>query len=419
MNTALQRAMVLVEQGRLAEAEQFLREAIEFEPQNPRAFFLLACCLTKRPETYREAERAIDEALRLRPNDPLIHCQRSSILLLLNRPKDALLVAREARRLDPGIVQPYAAEAAALLALGRAREAESLARQALAIDPEYEPAGNQLAHALRLQGKLIENEKQIRALLARNPENERTHVAAGWSALQRGRVSQAEKHFFEALRLNPEADYARDGLLSAFRARSPLYRLYLYYCLNLQGMRRYFRWPFVLGLLLVSKAASGLFMGVYAPIGWGLILLYVLFGLWVWVARSVGNLFLLFDQFARRALLPAEKWEACVVGGGVLLGLPMFVVGLCHHDVALLLGVTLLGSAFPMSLVFTNPSRIGRILFMICGSLVYLLGLIGLFCLESSFDVQDTLAATAFCAVILVSVATTWLGNIPRLRQAW
>src|SRR5258708_33852641 len=95
----------------------------------------------------------------------------------------------------------------------------------------------------------------------------------------------------------------------------------------------------------------------------------------------------------------------------------MFAVGLCDHDVALLLGVTLLGSAFPMSLVFTNPSRFGRILFMICGSLVYLLGLLGLFCLESEFDVQDTLAATAFCAVILISVGTTCLGNIRKLRQ--
>ena len=418
MNTALQRAMVLIEQGRSAEAEPFLREAIENDPQNARAFFLLACCLTKRPENYREAERAIDEAARLRPNDPLIHCQRSSVLTLLNRPKEALLAAREARRLDPGIVQPYSAEAAAMLALGRTAEAELLSRQALAIDPEYEPAGNQLAHALRLQGRLIENEQQIKALLARNPENERTHVAAGWSALQRGKVRDGEKHFLEALRLNPGADYAREGLLTAFRARSPLYRVYLYYSLNLQRMRHYLRWPFVLGLLLLSRVVAGLFMGVYAPIGWALLLLYILFGLWIWVARSVGNLFLLFDHFARRALLPSEKLEACVVGGGVLLGLPMFAVGLFHHDVALMVGVTLLGSAFPMSLVFTNPSRLGRILFLICGSLVYFLGLIGLFCLESEFDVQDTLAATALCAVILISVGTTWLGNIPRLRQA-
>ena len=418
MNTALQRAMVLIEQGRMSEAEPFLRDAIEHDPQNARAFFLLACCLTKQPESYREAERAIEEAMRLRPNDPLIHCQRSSIQILLHRPKEALKSAREARRIDPGIPQPYAAEGAALLALGRTAEAESSARQALAIDPEYEPAGNQLSHALRLQGKLIENDQQIKALLARNPENERTHVAAGWSALQRGKARDAETHFFEALRLNPEADYAREGLLTAFRARSPLYRIYLYYCLNLERLRRYWRWPFILGLLLLSRLVAGLFMGVNAPIGWGLILLYVLFGLWVWVARSVGNLFLLFDDFARRALRPSEKWEACVVGGGVLLGLPMFAVGLCHHDVALLLGVTLLGSAFPMSLVFTNPSRFGRILFMICGSLVYLLGLVGLFCLESDFDVQDTLAATAFCAVILLSVGTTWLGNIRQLRQA-
>src|SRR6201984_734404 len=110
MNTALQRAMGLIEKGRMSEGEPFLRKAIEHDPQNARAFFLLACCLTKRPETYREAERAIEEAMRLRPNDPLIHCQRSSILILLPRSKEALNAARDARRIDPGIPQPHSAE---------------------------------------------------------------------------------------------------------------------------------------------------------------------------------------------------------------------------------------------------------------------------------------------------------------------
>src|SRR6202007_839781 len=151
-------------------------------------------------------------------------------------------------------------------------------------------------------------------------------------------------------------------------------------------------WPFILGLLLLSRLVAGLFMGVYAPVGCGLILLDVLFGLWIWVARSVGNLFLLFDNFARRALRPSEKWEACVVGGGVFVGLPMFAVGLCHHDVALLLGVTLLGSTSPVSRDVSNHSRFGPFLLMICFNLVYLQSLLGLFCLESDFDVQDTLA---------------------------
>ncbi len=138
--------------------------------------------------------------------------------------------------------------------------------------------------------------------------------------------------------------------------------------LNLERVRSYWRWPFILGLLLLSRLVAGLFMGVYAPIGWGLILLYVLFGLWIWVARSVGNLFLLFDDFARRALRPSEKWEACVVGGGVLLGLPMFAVGLCHHDVALTYpDVTFALRRFSHVVGLHQPSRSDVLLFMICG----------------------------------------------------
>ena len=113
------------------------------------------------------------------------------------------------------------------MGLRRHADAETAAREALALDPDSSGAANLLSHALRIQGKSGENEGRIEAMLARDPESDDNHCAAGWQALQSGKREQAQTHFMEALRLNPENDLAREGMLEAFKARSPLYRSYL------------------------------------------------------------------------------------------------------------------------------------------------------------------------------------------------
>ena len=114
----------------------------------------------------------------------------------------------------------------------------------------------------------------------------------------------------------------------------------------------------VIGLLVLMQFANLVFVGRLAPVGIVLVAFYCLFVLWVWVAKGVGNLFLLFDRFARLALRSDEKREALVVGGGVLLGLGLFATGLLVKQISVIfVGLTLIAAAFPMSLVFTNRSR--------------------------------------------------------------
>jgi tetratricopeptide (TPR) repeat protein len=418
MNDSFARALLFVRQGRYREAESYLRAVIQNDPEDPQGFFFLATCLMHDPDTRSEALSMIDQALRLRPTRAFYHAQRANILILLSRTKEALSEVEQARSLAPDSPDSYVAESLAMLVVGKPKEAERAARQALSLDAENEAAGDSLADALRMQGKVEESAAQISGLLARNPENPWTHSSAGMLALQRGAVQDAEKHFLLALRIEPEHREAREGLLHAFRARSPLYRAYLKYSFMMERLGRAGRGMLVIGLLIMMQLSNIALVGRLAPVAMVLVAFYCLFVLWIWVAKGVGNLLLLFDRFGRMALRPDEKKEALVVGGGVLVGLAMFVTGLLAKQISVIfVGLTLTAAAFPMSLVFTNRSKAGRLVFSLVGAFVYLGGLISFLLVILPVGGAGSSATTLFGWTLILALVTTWLGNIPALRR--
>ena len=305
----------------------------------------------------------------------------------------------------------FTAEAQAHLQTEQWPRAEQSARQALALDADNSAAANQLAQALRLQNKNAENAAHLAGMLARDPEDPFTHANAGWTALQRGEHRAAETHFREALRLDPDFESARDGLLNSFRARSPIYRTYLRYCFFMQRLSSGARWAVIIGLYFGVKLAGQI------PGGDALVALYMLFVLWVWVAKPVGNFFLLFDSFARYALRPREKLEAAAVGGSLGPGLALLIASFAFGWPAVVtLGIGLIAASFPLSMTFTNGSRPGTWLFGTVAA-VTLLGaaLTTLAHLVPLLD-QGT-ARQIFTVGAIGCLAATWLGNVPALRR--
>jgi tetratricopeptide (TPR) repeat protein len=418
MNDPLTRALLFVRQGRYREAETYLRKAIQKDPDDPQCFFFLATCLMHEPNSRLEALSMIDQALRLHPTQSLYHAQRANILILLNRTKVAFDEIEQARVLAPDSPDSYVAESVALLVCGKPREAERAAKQALSLDAGNEAAADSLADALRVQGKLDKSALQITELLGRNPENPWAHSSAGMLALQRGTLREAETHFLSALRIDPEHREAREGLLHAFRARSPIYRAYLKYGFMMERVGRRGRVAIVLGLLLLMQIANVVFVGRLALVGVMLVALYFLFVLWIWVAKAIGNLFLLFDRFARLALSSAEKQEALIAGGGALSGLILFAAGLALKQIGVVIaGLTMVAATFPMSLIFTNRSRTGRIVFIVIGAFVYLGGLVSILLATIPGAGSVEFTTTLFGWTMILALVTTWLGNLPALRR--
>lgn len=415
----VRRGLLLKQQRRYGEAEGFFRDALAQNPNDSYALMQLASCQLQLPDRGRDALQSIDRALAIEPNEAAYHGMRAFILCALDRGADALKSADAGIELDPSSSFVFTARAQALLHLEKWSDAEAAARQALSFDADNSSAANQLAQALRLQNKMAENAGQIAGMLARDPQNASTHCSAGWSALQRGEHRVAEQHFLEALRLDPESEYARHGLLNSFRARSPLYRAYLAYCFWMQKLGRRMRIAFIIGLVVAVNFSRELFSGAMAPVGTVVMALYLLFVLWVWVARGVGNFILLFDRFARHALKRAEKIEALFVGGGITGGLLMLAAHfLPGQDGLLWPAIALMASAFPLSMTFTNKSKAGKILFGAIASLCLLafVTLLAFCVIHPAGGMGDIPAAILFLAVI-GAIATTWLGNISALRR--
>jgi tetratricopeptide (TPR) repeat protein len=412
-SAASQRGLVLLQQRRYPEAEKYFREALSNDPNDPGALYFLAVCQTNQ-NNHKDALDTIDRALSVEPEVADMHALRAFILVDLHRSGDALKASEEALRIDPDSDFALTARAASFLSRNEWATAELAARKALDINPENTVAANQLAHALRLQNRLQESAEQTGYMLSQDPESGDNHSTAGWLALQRGDGRKAEEHFLEALRLDAGNESAKAGLKEAFKSRSAIYRWYLNYCFFMQRFTAGKQWLVILGLLLAVNIAP---FFLPRPLALGVTVLYMLFVLWVHVARAVGNFQLLFDRFARHALEKGEMWEAIFVGIGVLLGLPLMAAGLIsHQQILLIAGVTLIGSAFPFAYTFMNSIPTGRLLFGGIGVFVYFAG--GIVIYETATNTSlgswtENLGQIAFLAVIGV----TWLCGVRTLNR--
>jgi hypothetical protein len=102
----------------------------------------------------------------------------------------------------------------------------------------------------------------------------------------------------------------------------------------------------------------------------------------------------------------------------VLLGLTLFAAGLLLKQIRLILpGLTLVSAAFPMSLVFTNRSNVGRTVFGLVGAVVYLGGFISVLLLFLPVGSAGDFAASLFGCTMILALLATWIGNIPSLRR--
>lgn len=412
-HASVQRGMVLLEQRRYAEASKYFREALASDPNDARLLFQLALCELSLQKP-KEALELVERSIGAEPEQSGGHALRAYILVELRRPKEALESVAEALRLDPDSDFAFTARAAAYLSQNEWAKAEEAARAALALNPENDTAANQLSHSLRLQNRLDESAEQSEYMLTQDPDNADNHTTAGWVALQRGDHRKAEEHFLEALRIDASSEAARDGLKEAFRARSPFYRAYLNYCFFMQRFTGDKQWLLIIGLLVGVKVVRAV---LPAPIAMAVIGLYLLFVLWVHVARGVGNLQIALDRTARHALATGEKLDALFVGAGVILGLLMAAAGVFTGlDVVLILGLTLIGGAFPMARVFMNASVFGRYLFAAMALFVYGVGIATAFGPIFDSNVRDSIASLGGIAIIVV-IAVTWLTNVKALYR--
>jgi len=354
---AVQRAMILHEHRRYADAERELRQALAFEPSHSAAHAMLALCLAEQ-DRLKDATDEAGAAIHAAPDDPFGQYAMALVMLKRNRADEAIDAINQAIALNPYNPAYFALQSAALFEKRQWPAALAAAEKGLEVNPEHDRCVNLRAMALVKLGRRSEAGLTIGSALERDPENATTHANQGWTLLHSGKPKEAMFHFREALRLDPEMDWARAGIVEALKAHNIIYRVMLAYFLWMSRLGRRGQWGIIVGgyvgfRVLQNVVANQPSLG---PFLWPLIIAYMVFAVLTWLADPLFNLLLRLHPLGRHALSRTQTMAANCIG----LLLTAAIVFICmwlstRTETYLALGIGLAVMLIPVSGTFKAP----------------------------------------------------------------
>ncbi len=315
MSEHLQRGILLVTQGKPDLAEQELRAACAEFPQDSDAHAVLAQCLLQM-DRYAEAEEEAEEAVRCSPDDAFAHATLARVLVGRYRFWEACQAAQTSVDLDPESVDSWAVLALAQLGRGNWQRALEASEQGLALDPEDWQCQHARSMALIKLGRSQEAEHETERALQQHPDNAWVHADRGWAQLQRGDYQQAEDSFREALRLEPGMEWARKGIVTALKARNPLYRWMLNYFLWMGRLSGRTQWAVLIGIYILFHVFRLIAAGVpsLGPLIVPLIGLCAIFVPMTWLADPLMDLVLRLHPTGKYTLSTDQRNGATLIG---------------------------------------------------------------------------------------------------------
>lgn len=354
MDFHLDRAGILLQQGRYELAEQEVRARLLHQPEDPFSHALLALCLSYQDQ-HQEATLEATQAIHYGPDQAFPHYVMGAILLKRNRFDEAADHVSEAITMDPHDADYFGLLAGIRMEQRRWPEALDAARQGLELDPEHTGSKNLYAMALVHLGRKEEAGVALEGALSKDPENALSHANQGWALLHGARHKEALAHFREALRINPDMEWARLGIIEAMKARYFIYGLMLRYFLWMSRLSTRTQWLVVIGAWVVYK----MFVAIakshpqLAPVVLPVMVLYFIFVFLTWTASSLFNLLLRLDPFGRLVLSHeqtiASNWLAFCLGSALLFA----AIGVvASNPVAITAAVVFGFLSLPVSAIF-------------------------------------------------------------------
>ncbi|MGY5861598.1 MAG: tetratricopeptide repeat protein [Candidatus Thorarchaeota archaeon] len=154
---------------------------------------------------FEESLQAVEAHLEANPDDASAWNSKGVLLAKKESFGDALRSLDHAIRLNPDLTEAHVNRGRILLALGpdKAHEALKSLDRALRIEPENGLALSDKASALRALGRTNEELACYKTLVGLNPKEWRIWMRMGDIALEEGQFSSAIDHYDEALQLDP------------------------------------------------------------------------------------------------------------------------------------------------------------------------------------------------------------------------
>jgi predicted TPR repeat methyltransferase len=200
-------------QGMLDEARRACGALLGREPLHVGAL-RVGAEIAKKLGNWAEAGELLERAARAAPRDEAIHGELGLILLVLQRPREAVSALSRAVELSPTAVVACNNLAVALLKAGRLDEAEAACRRALALDPSRMATYNTMAECLRYQGRMLEARRCLESTLERAPGTVSSLIALADLLIDSGEFQAAAAKYREAISRTPSPAplYGRLGI---------------------------------------------------------------------------------------------------------------------------------------------------------------------------------------------------------------
>lgn len=351
MSIHIERAQMLMSQGRNEMAEQELRQALVEDPNNAICHAMLAGCLIDQKK-FAEATDEASQSIHLAPDMPYSHFIMGQVMYHRNRFAEAKTAATQAVQLNPYDADFFSLLSAIDLEQKNWKDGLAYAEQGLEVEPDHVRCLNLRAVALTKMGRTEEAGQGMDVALQNEPDNSHSHANQGWTRLHQGNPKEALVHFKEALRLDPDSEFARAGTLEAMKARNFIYRWLLKWFLFMATLPPKVQMLLVLGLVFGQGIVVSIAKAVPAlePVLPFLIFGYLGFVWMSWCGPMLFNLVLRFDSFGRMVLSPKERTQSTIVGIYLLVAAGWVCAGIVTGQ----LGFALQAIPFALALIPLN-----------------------------------------------------------------
>ena len=208
----------VAQRGDLAEAEKYLRRAVEFNPQNDVFQSNLALILA-RQGNLTEATDHFRRALEINPKDPATLNNMGIALAQQGRLDEAIEYFSRSLKIKPNDASGHTNMANLLLNRGDLEGATKHLRVAIEIDPADADNHNTLAIISAKRGDLAEATKYLRRVVELKPGDAATANNLAITLAQQGKLNEAAQYFEAALQIDPNFAEAHAGLARVLAAQ--------------------------------------------------------------------------------------------------------------------------------------------------------------------------------------------------------
>ena len=324
LESHIERANLLLEQGRYKDAEKYIRQVLEKEPENDYALSMLSRCYLNSGQ-YDKGIEVIQQAIAFDPEQSYYYYLLGFGYYQQDLHLPAIDHVRKAITINPYNSEYFGLLGSIYLDEKDYSEALQAANDGLAIDAENITCLNIRSRALNKLKRTAEAIDTMQDSLSKDPDNELTHVTVGWNYFEKGNHKKANHHFREALRINPNYGSARIGLKESLKSDFLPYKLVVRFSLWMSEKSKNFQWAFFIGMYVLIRIMSKVADNYEAlnPFLLPVIILYFIFIFFTWIANPIANFFLLFHRDGKYSLTKGESITgveviACLASGILL-----------------------------------------------------------------------------------------------------